>query len=607
MPSVLPKKRRQYPPTPPPSPSPSFLLSSSNHHTVNRPHSTTTTQSLPLPFTSCSHSHPQPHLPSSSPSPSPSPFPSQSGVGRDFRSSQHEQHQRHHFANGIWQHPSATRESRYSDFIPCNYEEGALLTKIYNYARTLLVRSTILFSHPPFAADFANRNSRQKDKGRKSDNSKMITSTPSPTLHASSNSNSHNGPSSYRFYPPTVSTSPHPTIKTPTAAAFSRQPTHSPASKTLNRRPWSTSSKPHSSPLQTHQQVRLTVDAGTQYSPPTLPSIESPPSPHIAHPPSSLGKRRDISISPKLPTEPAFEPPQMVFKRTSPTDPLQQQPISFSQPTDASSSNTLAQASSSAASSSSHGSAKRSRQAKPAVKEMPEQYETCDVKDLVVLISNMLMELVRFNDAIPLKDGRLTRFHSRAPPAISIKDYLQRLTTHATLSPPILLSMVYYIDRLCALYPAFTISSLTVHRFLITSATVASKGLSDSFWTNNTYARVGGVRLKELALLELEFLWRVEWRIVPKPEVLVDYYRSLVERSEGYKIAESNQRDSHTASSSTAMSEGSSAEDVSGGGVRATGATGSDVSITMVDSQAENLSISQISTAANVVSSSAPA
>ena len=44
--------------------------------------------------------------------------------------------------------------------------------------------------------------------------------------------------------------------------------------------------------------------------------------------------------------------------------------------------------------------------------------------------------------------------------------------------------------------------------------------------------------LKELALLELEFLWRVEWRIVPKPEVLVDYYRSLVERSEGYKIEE---------------------------------------------------------------------
>ena len=181
-------------------------------------------------------------------------------------------------------------------------------------------------------------------------------------------------------------------------------------------------------------------------------------------------------------------------------------------------------------------SSKRQRPAAPAVRLMPMQYETCDPRDLVILISSMLMELVRYNDAIPLRDGHLTRFHSRAPPGISVLDYLQRLTTHATLSPPILLSMVYYIDKLCALYPAFTISSLTVHRFLITSATVASKGLSDSFWTNKTYARVGGVSLKELALLELEFLWRVEWRIVPKPEVLVDYYRSLVERSDGYEI-----------------------------------------------------------------------
>jgi hypothetical protein len=40
--------------------------------------------------------------------------------------------------------------------------------------------------------------------------------------------------------------------------------------------------------------------------------------------------------------------------------------------------------------------------------------------------------------------------------------------------------MVFYVDKLCAMYPAFTISSLTVHRFLITAATVAAKGLSDS-------------------------------------------------------------------------------------------------------------------------------
>lgn len=179
---------------------------------------------------------------------------------------------------------------------------------------------------------------------------------------------------------------------------------------------------------------------------------------------------------------------------------------------------------------------KRLRASKPEVKILPAEYEFAEPRDMVVLISSMLMELIRFNDKIPLHQGRLTRFHSRSPPRISVQDYLQRLTTHATLSPPILLSMVYYIDRLCALYPAFTVSSLTIHRFLIASATVASKGLSDSFWTNKTYARVGGIGMTELAMLELEFLFRVEWRIVPQPEVLVDYYQSLVDRCDGFEI-----------------------------------------------------------------------
>jgi Cyclin len=289
------------------------------------------------------------------------------------------------------------------------------------------------------------------------------------------------------------------------------------------------------------------VDAGTQYSPPS----ESVASQRVAaYDVANL--RLEIStpdtghittaFSPESPKAPAIAP-RTQDHRGPAVDAANATPAStFSTPAKRSTSDvsTLKTSPHSrtpfAAGSDDEQSAKRIRPPTPSVKLMPMQYEHCNPKDLAVLISSMLMELIRYNDTIPLRDGHLTRFHSRAPPTISVLDYLQRLTTHATLSPPILLSMVFYIDRLCALYPAFTISSLTVHRFLITSATVASKGLSDSFWTNKTYARVGGVKLKELALLELEFLWRVEWRIVPRPEVLVDYYRSLVDRSEGYEI-----------------------------------------------------------------------
>ncbi len=420
------------------------------------------------------------------------------------------QAQRHYYTNGAWR-TSSLRESRYSDFVPPTYDERTFISRVYKYALALFAQTNgSALQRSPFSTTGGSSNHSDEDF-------EMITSSPSPTLHANTASTSpgagfhpHSRHGSYRF---PSGTSPRPYIKPPSPAAFPRNP--SPLQ--------STTPNPHKRPLSTSSQssypsVSETTDAGTQYSPPLVAA------PSMASPLNSLGKRRVLSTSPELPAEPTLAP-QMPSRRNDSASSIPQAA--------AAASTTLAKSSSS---SSQGSSPKRARPHKPAVKYMPAQYETCDVKDLVVLISNMLMELVRFNDDIPLKDGRLTRFHSRAPPGISVKDYLQRLTTHATLSPPILLSMVYYIDRLCALYPAFTISSLTVHRFLITSATVASKGLSDSFWTNNTYARVGGVSLKELALLELEFLWRVEWRIVPKPEVLVDYYRSLVERSEGFKI-----------------------------------------------------------------------
>jgi hypothetical protein len=192
------------------------------------------------------------------------------------------------------------------------------------------------------------------------------------------------------------------------------------------------------------------------------------------------------------------------------------------------------------------------------MKTLPKLYQSTHTADLVVLISDMLGELVGLNDCIPLSGAGLTRFHSRfappffslfpifgtnrggvdrAPPTISIADYLNRLSVHASLQPSILLSMVYYIDILSTHYPPFVVSSLTVHRFLITAATVASKGLCDTFLTNSLYARVGGLSLMELNMLELEFLVRVGWRIVPKAEVLEEYYRSLVQRMRGrYRV-----------------------------------------------------------------------
>lgn len=48
-----------------------------------------------------------------------------------------------------------------------------------------------------------------------------------------------------------------------------------------------------------------------------------------------------------------------------------------------------------------------------AVKTLPAEYESCNVEDLVTLISSMISELIEMNDQLPLSGSSLTRFHSR--------------------------------------------------------------------------------------------------------------------------------------------------------------------------------------------------
>lgn len=96
--------------------------------------------------------------------------------------------------------------------------------------------------------------------------------------------------------------------------------------------------------------------------------------------------------------------------------------------------------------------------------------------------------------------------------------------------------MVYYIDRLCVLYPRFSINPLTAHRFLIAAATVAAKGLSDQYLRNRVYAQVGGINIRELNILEVELLYRLDWRVVPDSEDLMAYYQGLVEQMAEYEL-----------------------------------------------------------------------
>lgn len=165
------------------------------------------------------------------------------------------------------------------------------------------------------------------------------------------------------------------------------------------------------------------VDAGTQYSPAGLPPTYRPakrPSPagkiEPAPPavPAIAERLRGLASAVPAATEPS-EPAARVHPQPVTTPAQNARPSSrrMSSESTREELQALAQKQGVTIKDMAASPAKRARPQDPNVKIMPLRYETCDVKDLGILISDMLMEIVRLNDRHPLRDGQLTRFHSR--------------------------------------------------------------------------------------------------------------------------------------------------------------------------------------------------
>ncbi|EPS97638.1 hypothetical protein FOMPIDRAFT_1166301 [Fomitopsis schrenkii] len=160
--------------------------------------------------------------------------------------------------------------------------------------------------------------------------------------------------------------------------------------------------------------------------------------------------------------------------------------------------------------------------------ELPAAFEDLEVDALVNLVADMMERLMIHNDKIPLSPEALTRFHSRSAPGISVLDYLRRIVKFTKVERVCLLITLHYIDQICARAPLFTLTTLTCHRFVITAITIASKTFCDVFSVNAIFAKVGGVPVDELNVLEREFLRMIDWKLTCTREVLQEYYVNLV-------------------------------------------------------------------------------
>jgi hypothetical protein len=86
--------------------------------------------------------------------------------------------------------------------------------------------------------------------------------------------------------------------------------------------------------------------------------------------------------------------------------------------------------------------------------------------------------------------------------------------------------MLIYIDRLCEINN-FIINSFNVYKIIFSSLVIAIKYNEEEYFGNKYLAKVGGLSLNEMNLLELIYLNLIDFNLYVSDEVFQTYYKNI--------------------------------------------------------------------------------
>lgn len=138
-----------------------------------------------------------------------------------------------------------------------------------------------------------------------------------------------------------------------------------------------------------------------------------------------------------------------------------------------------------------------------------------EVPIYIFKLAKALQRVVQHNDAdTHTVSDKPSSFHCRQTPPISIRAYVQRIAKHSKCSPVCFIMAWSYLKRISQNHAELAVTSLTVHRLLITAVMLAAKLMDDKYYNNAYYAKIGGIAIGELNCMELDMLCLLDYRIV---------------------------------------------------------------------------------------------
>ena len=113
-------------------------------------------------------------------------------------------------------------------------------------------------------------------------------------------------------------------------------------------------------------------------------------------------------------------------------------------------------------------------------------------------------------------------FSGNFVPNISVKEYLERIQTYANIEKSTLIICLIYIDRLCN-KAKITLTYYNIHRILFSSIIIGIKYNEDCFYDNKYYSQIAGVKMKELTMLEYNFIKMLNCELYVSKELYDKY------------------------------------------------------------------------------------
>jgi hypothetical protein len=98
---------------------------------------------------------------------------------------------------------------------------------------------------------------------------------------------------------------------------------------------------------------------------------------------------------------------------------------------------------------------------------------------LAAVLDRLVARNEQFANTPSQQGKKLTIFHGLRAPSISIAKYLERIFKYTSCSPSCFVVGYVFLDRLIHRQPDLLVTSLNVHRLLVTSVMVATKMLDD--------------------------------------------------------------------------------------------------------------------------------